>query len=428
MTGSERPEPPALSALVGLLRESSKQPSAAELEQGLSTLRARVSATRPRARLRVAFALAGVTLLAVAAAFALRLRLQPSPSSSPVAMTRIEGGQVLDGGYLSESGHEGVKLFFNEGSRFLLAPGTRGRLRSVTAEGARVTIDRGTASFSITPSSEHRWSVEAGPFSVAVRGTEFSVSWDPTRERLEVALERGRVAVSGPVLGEALMLRAGQRLSVNLPERETVITEEPRQPSGAQPASDVSASPPAAVAPAAASASATSVAGPRASASASIADAGGKRRWSEALATGAWDVILADVERMGLAETLQTASSRELFALADAARYRRRFDWAKAALMAQRERFPGSPRSVDAAFLLGRVEEGGSSKSQAMKWYDTYLASAPSGTYAAEALGRKLVLTKELLGPESARRIADEYLRRFPNGSYAGTAQAVRGH
>jgi hypothetical protein len=71
--------------------------------------------------------------------------------------------------------------------------------------------------------------------------------------------------------------------------------------------------------------------------------------------------------------TLQTASSDDLFALADAARYRRRADLARSALLAQRRRFPSSPRSLDAIFLLGRVEElraGG--RAPAIEWYDEY--------------------------------------------------------
>lgn len=144
------------------------------------------------------------------------------------------------------------------------------------------------------------------------------------------------------------------------------------------------------------------------------------------MARGDWDSILADVEQDGLEKTLRSATSRDLFALADAARYRRRTDWARAALMAQRERFPSSTRSVDAAFLLGRVEEAtGSGRRQAVAWYDSYLSRAPNGSYAAEALGRKMILIKELEGALQARPIAEEYLRRFPNGSHAAAARAL---
>ncbi|HEY5281282.1 MAG TPA: hypothetical protein VIM14_00695, partial [Polyangia bacterium] len=124
---------------------------------------------------------------------------------------------------------------------------------------------------------------------------------------------------------------------------------------------------------------------------------------------------------------LDDASSEDLFALADAARYRRRMALAHEALLAERRRFPDSPRALDAIFLLGRVEESDErGMTRAIRWYDEYLVRAPKGAYAAEALGRKLTLTNEIGGPAEARPIAEEYLRRFPKGSYAGSARVLR--
>jgi hypothetical protein len=147
-------------------------------------------------------------------------------------------------------------------------------------------------------------------------------------------------------------------------------------------------------------------------------------RWTAALATGQLDRILAEAERAGVKATLDTASSDDLLALADAARYRRRTDLARDALLAERRRFPGSPHALDAAFLLGRVEEV-SDHRRAIQWYDEYLMRAPTGTYASEALGRKMTLTSNLGGTSRARPIAEEYLRRFPAGTYAGPARAI---
>jgi len=61
----------------------------------------------------------------------------------------------------------------------------------------------------------------------------------------------------------------------------------------------------------------------------------------------------------------------------------------------------------------------------AIRLYDEYLVRAPKGAYAAEALGRKLILTNESDGAATARPIAVEYLRRFPEGSYAASARAL---
>jgi len=126
--------------------------------------------------------------------------------------------------------------------------------------------------------------------------------------------------------------------------------------------------------------------------------------------------------------TLESASSDDLLALADAARYRRRTDLARDALLAERRRFPGSPHALDAAFLLGRVEEASDQGlARAIQWYDEYLMRAPTGTYASEALGRKMTLTGKVGGTSRARPIAEEYLRRFPAGTYAGPARAIVG-
>jgi hypothetical protein len=144
------------------------------------------------------------------------------------------------------------------------------------------------------------------------------------------------------------------------------------------------------------------------------------------LARGHWDTILDDVRRVGVEVTLSKASSEDLFALAYAARYRRRPDLARTALLAARRRFPDSPRAPEAIFLLGRVEEsreGGMVR--AIARFDEYLARAPTGSFVGEALGRKMTLTDKLEGPARARPVAEEYLRRFPEGSYAGSARAL---
>ncbi|HEY5955971.1 MAG TPA: hypothetical protein VIV60_05435, partial [Polyangiaceae bacterium] len=148
--------------------------------------------------------------------------------------------------------------------------------------------------------------------------------------------------------------------------------------------------------------------------------------WSEELAHGRWDRILDDVRRVGVEATLAEASSDDLFAVADAARFRRQPDLARSALLALRRRFPNSPRALDAIFLLGRIEESrGAGKASALARYDEYLARAPNGPFAGEALGCKMTLTDRLEGPAQARPITAEYLRRFPKGSYAGAARAL---
>jgi hypothetical protein len=430
-TTSEEPEGSrALTALTELYRDSAEPPTAAALDRGLDTLLAHASGKERRLGLvrwsLVAATVALCALVALRVASVYRTRLSaPEP---PTLAYKIDGGSVIEGGYLRESGHAGINVMFNEGSTFALTPGTRGRIRVVDRDGAHVAIEHGTASFQVTHGGGRRWLVDVGPFLVTVKGTVFTVSWDPLSERFELGLRRGSVVVSGPVSAGEMALRAGQRLVVNLAKVETVITEErPEQTSGE--AAGAPAPPGMTVPdlqPSLVPSQPTGAVPSGAPVPATVAKSAVDRRWSADVARGHWDRILQDVKRVGVEATLSKASSDDLFALADAARYRRHPDLARAALLAERRRFPDSPRALDAIYLLGRVEESRESgTAQAIAWYDQYLTRAPTGPFVGEALGRKMTLTDESEGPARARPIAEDYLRRFPKGNYAGSAREL---
>jgi TolA-binding protein len=98
---------------------------------------------------------------------------------------------------------------------------------------------------------------------------------------------------------------------------------------------------------------------------------------------------------------------------------------ARRALAAQRRRFPRSARANDAAFLLGRLEEMAQRPEVALTWYERCLGESPHGTYTSEALGRKMTVVQRLHGAGRARPVAEEYLRRFGDGTYAAAARAL---
>ena len=110
-------------------------------------------------------------------------------------------------------------------------------------------------------------------------------------------------------------------------------------------------------------------------------------------------------------------------ALADAARYARRSDLARRALIAKRQRFAGSGGAREAAFFLGRLAEdnGGG----ALEWYDRYLSESPRGAYASQALGRKMMLVYQQRGEAAAAPLARDYLGRYPAGPYASAARKI---
>jgi hypothetical protein len=414
-----------LATLVALARESVQPPTPAQLASAFQSLRARIDAegaaqhplgprrTRSRGSLRWSWVGTLASAAVLVALAVVRFGRPDAPTAQPSLSYRIEGGTVVDGGYLRESGRAGITLTFVEGTEFLLMPGTRSRLRAVDATGARIAIEQGTASFQVTPSRDHRWQVDVGPFLVTVKGTVFTVSWDAEAERFELKLRRGRVTVSGPVTGGEIALAAGQRLLVDLPKGEATISE-PKPEAVREAPPNPPEQPRAAVDTTEARVPARR-SSPRES----------TRGWAQALAAGNLDRILAGAEGAGLSATLERASSEDLLALADAARYRRRMDLARQALLAARDRFPDSQRALDATFLLGSVEEASPQGSaRAIEWYDEYLRRAPAGTYASAALGRKMTLTSKLQGLSGAQPVAEEYLRRFPSGTYAGAARA----
>ena len=216
----------ALTGLTDLAHDSVMPPVPARLDQGLQTLSLRLAAGKARRTALLRWSLVGAmaTASVLGIVWFSRGRL-PAPVP-PALAYQIEGGTLVDGGYLRESGRSGIKLFFAEGTEFVLMPGTRGRLRTVDHSGARIAIEHGAASFQVTPRNDGKWLVEVGPFLVTVKGTVFTVSWDAARERFELKLRHGHVTVSGPISGGDIALRTGQQLVVNLSTNESVITEQ----------------------------------------------------------------------------------------------------------------------------------------------------------------------------------------------------------
>jgi hypothetical protein len=430
-------DPSPLVELTKLARDARNQlpvRTPLDLDAQWAVVSTHIARQKSRRKTLVRLSMVGAVATAMAVAWSIpRLGRLPDHAAAKEALSyKIEGGTVVEGGYLRESGSEAIKLRFSEGTKVVLTPGTRARLRTVNSSGARIAIEHGITSFQVTPRTEARWQVDVGPFLVTVKGTAFTVSWDAVSEHFDLKLQHGEVAVTGPISTGEISVKSGQRLVVNLPKKETVITEE--EDEGGQGSVGTPSSNSAVPAKAPTSERPAPVTVPPAGRNPALASerktVDGKSfagsGWVEAVAAGQWDRVLAEVDRAGVKHTLAHASSDELLALADAARYRRRTGLARSALLAERNRFAGSPSALDAAFLLGRLEESRQARiGEAVRWYDTYLAGAPSGPYASEALGRKMMATKQLRGSPEAESLAKEYLRRFPTGPYAGPARAL---
>lgn len=404
-------------ALAALARQELGHLSPAAQGRGLDAVRARLAGRRRQ--WTWAIAVTGLATAAAAVVLVARLHrpgdVSPPVDDTPALALQVEGAALGPDGAIQARGDAAPGLRFGDGTFIAFHPGSTGRVASVDGHGAHVAIADGSAAVNVVPRPHARWQVDAGPFSIHVHGTVFTASWNAADGRLDVRLDRGSVSVDGPLASGAISMHAGQRLTVALNESRVLLRpiaddEAPvaTPPSHPRPAAEA----PGLAPPAAARTERTSRP---------------DRAWAAALAAGDFGTIVADAQR-NLPAVLRGANSDELAALADAARYQRQDSLARRALEAQRTRFAGSPRAADAAFFLGRIDENdGAGLIRALRWYDRYLDEAPNGSYAAEALGRRMIALRELYGIAAARPVADSYVRRFPRGSYAGAAQALLG-
>lgn len=325
---------------------------------------------------------------------------------------RVEAGNVDASGQVL-GGPNGASIHFSDGSLVALEPFARTRVEDVTALGGRVRLEHGSARVAITKRPRASWSIEAGPYVVQVTGTAFDVSWSEADQSLKVGMESGSVVVKGPLVADGLPLQKGQRLSLVLSKRSVTVED------GRSAVRDVPFAPPAPLFTASAEVPApVAPSRPPAKAEAS------RHPWVELVAQGNFGAVIEAAENRGLDKILAQGSADELSALADAARYGQRPDIARVTLLSQRRRFGGTQLAEQAAFFLGRLSEG---SGEAIEWYDRYLAESPRGSYVPQALGRKLMVVHQQQGAGSARPLAEDYLRRYPNGPYAAAAKKILG-
>jgi ferric-dicitrate binding protein FerR (iron transport regulator) len=427
MFEQEQPLSPRAHGLIELAQNSLGHLSEERRMAGAEALRARLSSRRRHGSVhRAALALTGA--LAVASCVVLGLSWARHRSDPmPALLLRVEGAALPANRAVESAGSPGPVLRFSDGSEIALAEHSRARVRSIDEHGARVSLERGEAHVYVVHGPGTHWTFDAGPFVVAVTGTAFALSWREDAQRLDVRLENGTVSVSGPMSDAPMTLRAGQWLTAqggDVRIRSLDAMDDTDAASVAPSSADAAPAPPE-TPPAA---TGTNVAMPGSAPRRNAAGSSREHDWAGDLARGRpFKAIVADAVALGVDDVFAQSSGVELGALADAARYTLREDIARGALLAQRRRFPGSDHARAAAFDLGRIEEAGRNPRAALAWFDTYLAEAPNGPYASEALGRKMTLVKVLEGREAARSWADLYLRRFPNGTYAAAARAVTG-
>ncbi|WP_437300705.1 tetratricopeptide repeat protein [Sorangium sp. So ce426] len=371
---------------------------------------ARLGPPRPRWIAPAALvALAGVCA-------ALVLVLLPSSRSLSFAVGSAQG-QV--GAWIAASADAPLAVAFSDGTSLALDANARARVVAADAHGARVLLEGGRLTATVTHTATSAWSFDVGPFDVLVTGTRFELSWSPASERLKLVLREGSVAVSGPLVGGRRAVAAGETLEVFCKEQRFELTR------GELRAAALPPPPPAPIAPAASEpAPAAAGAGERAMVE-KATDASPRRpSWRDLVASDRYQEAMTAAEAEGFDGLVARASAADLLALADVARFSGKPDRAAAALTAARRRFAGSGEAAKAAFHLGRMAfDQRRSYAEAERWFLVYLEEQPGGSFAQEALGR-VIECRALMGSASeAREAARRYLARYPAGPHAAHAR-----
>ena len=416
--GNWREQLDQLSAIATLVRDSIATPVSEEVHlEGRERLVATATTHRyaePPRRRRTVVALAAAAVVVTGVG---TWRLWPRPLSY-----EVRGGSGFEGPYVSASPLSPAELHFSDGSDLKADPGCRLRVDETYRNGARVFVERGTTTSHVSHEKASNWTFVAGPFEVHVTGTRFALSWDPLVEEIDLRLLEGSVEVRSPLAQGPIVVRAGQRFRAAVASRSLMVTEGEGTPvPSATPAPETSAPPVVVAAPVAAP---PAVAGPTTVNSKSPVR---RESWQELLTRGDFESIVAAANARGLESCITGCAAGDLRSLADAARYTGRGELAEKCLLSLRQRFPSGVHAAAAAFMLARTHETRNQPTTAQRWYETYLAESPDGEFAAEALAGKMRAVTTTRGPASAKPLALEYLRRYPQGVHVKTARKIAG-
>jgi transmembrane sensor len=300
-----------------------------------------------------------------------------------------------EGAALRASLEQPLPIRFAEGSQVALHSKSRARVARASAGQVRVILDEGALVAQVVPNTGVGWQFQAGPYSVAVTGTKLALSWQPATGELEVAIDEGRVTVTGPggeaavsagerltgKVGEALRLRSANELA---PAREE--EPRPREPRRLDQHSS----------------------------------------WLSLARQGRAEEALAEARRIGVDRLASTSSIAELVALADLTRAARAPEEAERVLVALQRRFPRSPSASLVPFWRGRLEADVRERpAEAAHQFAAYLAANPEGELAQEALGRLIDVQRQAGQGAAAKASAQRYLERHPGGPYASLAARV---
>lgn len=316
-----------------------------------------------------------------------------------------QGKTLAESSRVVAPAERGETLSFSDGSRVELGARAEIALSQLAAEQAHLELTRGHVDANIRKGTGRAWTLSAGPYSVRVVGTQFSVDWDASRRFFSVNVREGKVLVTGGELRPGgVMLSAGERI-----EREGP----PSAPAEASVRGDAEALP--------------SEPPPPPSSSAQQPHLPSVEETFRAQASrGNYAEAITAARRAGFERLTRELSAKDLLLLANTARYAGSSSEARGALLGLRERFPGSASATHAALLLAsQAEDRDKNPREAERWLRIFLTESPQGELAAGARARLLSTLLKRGAKGEAEQVARDYLRLHPKGQYAERARAV---
>jgi transmembrane sensor len=298
-------------------------------EGAVSRMWQAVDARFPQRRSRRSLSLIIAPVMAVAAGVAV------------VAFLHHDAGplRLADGGAIVpvEAPAAGARVSLSDGSTIDLSGGARFEPIESSASTFIAVLERGSASFQVTPGGPRRWQIECGLATVEVVGTHFSCVRGP--DRLHVGVEHGVVLVRGErVVNRVRRLTAGESLD---------IVDATATPAGAAEApAEKAQTAAAAPVPEELPAGTENVAPARAPVS----------NWRELARNGRHREAFATLGAQGIRREAKRLGITDLFSLADVARLSGHPAEAVGPLQRIVDGFPGDRQASLAAFALGRLQ------------------------------------------------------------------------
>jgi hypothetical protein len=314
---------------------------------------------------------------------------------------------------LAQAGDEAID--FSDGTEVLLRKDSQLRVTRVTAHGADVLLEKGAAHVAVVHRDRHtRWNFHAGPYRVAVVGTKFELRWNPETGGLEVEMDEGIVEVDGPGVSKQRVTSRQKLEAFSNPPRASLYLETP--PAVAEPERAPQTEPPVVHV-------LREKRTPQAAAEKPKAQG---PSWRYLANTGDAVGAIRAADEAGFAWLTRSLPKADVLLLGDTAMKARYTAYAREAWLRVRERFPGSDAAVAAAIRLGDLAaDVEHDDAQAVKWFSLAVKEAPKADTAPIAMGRWLDVLVRGKQRAAAKKVAADYVKRFPNGERAAEARAL---